>query len=97
MHQVRVSATSLTQLISLFLTSFFIFYFYFILLLYFLSLYLSGDYGIMPRAIIGEIRASYGDDERIDRRSHSFVWEEEGRGSGDGYGVGEMLSFVRFL
>jgi hypothetical protein len=47
--------------------------------------------------MIGEIRGSYGDDEKIDRRSHSFVWEEEGRGGGDGYGVGEMLSFVRFV
>jgi hypothetical protein len=59
--------------------------------------YLSGDYGIMPRAMIGEIRGSYGDDATIDRRSHSFVWEEEGRGCRDGYGVGEMLSFVRFV
>jgi hypothetical protein len=75
----------------------FIFYFYFIFLLYFLFLYLLGDYGIMPRAMIGEIRGSYGADERIDWQSHSFVWEEEGRGCGDGYGVREMLSFVRFV
>jgi hypothetical protein len=47
--------------------------------------------------MIGEIRESYRDDQRIDQQSHSFVWEEEGRGSRDGYGVGEMLSFVRFL
>jgi hypothetical protein len=47
--------------------------------------------------MIGEIRGSYGDDEKSDRQSHSFVWEEEGRGCGDGYGVREMLSFVRFV
>jgi hypothetical protein len=51
----------------------------------------------MLRAMIGEIRRSYGDDERIDQQSHLFVWEEEGRGCGDGYGVREMLSFVRFV
>jgi hypothetical protein len=27
----------------------------------------------MPRVMIGEIRESYGDEEKIDRRSHSFV------------------------
>jgi hypothetical protein len=47
--------------------------------------------------MIGEIRGSYGDDEKIDQRSHSFVWEEEGRGCGDRYTVREMLSFVRFV
>jgi hypothetical protein len=47
--------------------------------------------------MIGEIRGSYGDDERIDRWSHSFVWEEEGRGCADGYRVREMLSFVHFV
>jgi hypothetical protein len=48
--------------------------------------------------MIGEIRGSYGDDEKIDQRSHSFVWEEEqGRGCGDRYRVREMLSFVRFV
>jgi hypothetical protein len=47
-----------------------------------LSFYFSGDYGIMPWVMIGEIRESYGDDEKIDRRPHSFVWEEEGRGCG---------------
>jgi hypothetical protein len=46
--------------------------------------------------MIGEIRESYGDDEKIDRQPHSFVWEEEGRGYGDGYGVREMPSFVCF-
>jgi hypothetical protein len=51
----------------------------------------------MPRVVIGEIRESYGDDEKIDRRPHSFVWEGEGRGCGDEYGVGEMLSFVCFV
>jgi hypothetical protein len=51
----------------------------------------------MPQVIIGEISGSYGDDEKIDQRSYSFVWEEEGRGYGDGYGVGEMLTFVRFV
>jgi hypothetical protein len=50
----------------------------------------------MPRVMIGEIRESYGDDEKIDRRPHSFVWEGEGRGCGDEYRVGEMLSFVCF-
>jgi archaellum biogenesis protein FlaJ (TadC family) len=56
-----------------FFISNFIFIFYFIFLLYFLSVYFSGDYGIMPRVIIGEIRESYGDEARIDRRSHSFA------------------------
>jgi hypothetical protein len=51
----------------------------------------------MPRVMIGEIRESYEDDEKIDRRPHSLVWEGEGRGCGDEYGVGEMLSFVCFL
>jgi NAD(P)H-hydrate repair Nnr-like enzyme with NAD(P)H-hydrate epimerase domain len=51
----------------------------------------------MPRDMIGEIRESYGDDEKIDRRPHSFVWEGEGRRGGDEYGAGEMLSFVRFV
>jgi hypothetical protein len=52
----------------------FIFIFIFFLLLYFLSVYFSGDYGIIPRIIIGEIRESYGDEERIDQWSHSFAW-----------------------
>jgi hypothetical protein len=47
--------------------------------------------------MIGEIRGSYEDDEKIDQQSHSFVWEEEGRGCGDRYGVGKMLPFVRFI
>jgi hypothetical protein len=72
------------------------FYFYFIFLLYLLSFYFSGDYGILPRVMIEEIRESYGDDEKIDRRPHSFVWEGEGRGYGNEYGVAEMLSFVCF-
>jgi hypothetical protein len=50
----------------------------------------------MPWVMIGEIRESYGDDEKIDRRPHSFVREAGGRGCGDEYGVGEMLSFVCF-
>jgi hypothetical protein len=57
-------------------TDFFIlisFLFYFIFLLYFLSVYFSGDHDIMPRVIIGKIRESYGDEEMIDRRSHSFA------------------------
>jgi hypothetical protein len=64
--------------------------------LYFLSFYVLGDYGIMPQVIIGEIRESYRDNEKIDQQLHSFVWEEEGRGYRDEYGVGEMLSFVCF-
>jgi hypothetical protein len=82
-------------------TDFFIFqfhfYFYFIFLLYFLSLYVLGDYGIMPWVMIGEIGGSYDDNEKIDRQSHSWVWEEEGRGCRDGYGVRKMLSFVHFV
>jgi hypothetical protein len=51
----------------------FIFIFIFIFLLYFLSVYFSGDYGIILQVIIGEIREHYGDEEKIDRRSHSFA------------------------
>jgi hypothetical protein len=39
----------------------------------------------MLQVMIGEIRGSYRDDEKIDWRSHSIGWEEEGRGCGDGY------------
>jgi archaellum biogenesis protein FlaJ (TadC family) len=51
----------------------FIFIFIFIFLLYLLSVYFSGDFGIIPRVVIGEIRESYVDEEKIDRRSHSFA------------------------
>jgi hypothetical protein len=43
-------------------------------LLYFLSVYLSGDYGIIPQVIIGEIRESYGDKEMIDWQLYSFTY-----------------------
>jgi hypothetical protein len=51
----------------------FIFIFIFIFLLYFLSVYFSGDFGIILRVMIGEIRQSYRDEEKIDRPSHSFA------------------------
>jgi hypothetical protein len=51
----------------------------------------------MLRVMIGEIRGSYGDDEKIVQQSHSFLWEEEARGCGDRYRVREMLSFVHFV
>jgi hypothetical protein len=51
----------------------FIFIFIFIFLLYFLSVYFSGDFRIIPQVMIGEIRESYGDEEKIDGRSHSFA------------------------
>jgi hypothetical protein len=58
-------------------TDFFIFNFILIFisifLLYFLSVYFSGDFGIIPWVMIGEIRESYGDEEKIDRQSHSFA------------------------
>jgi hypothetical protein len=56
------SAPSLGEYYLTHITDFFIFNFIFIsifiFLLYFLSLYLLGDYGIMPQVIIGEIRGS---------------------------------------
>jgi hypothetical protein len=51
----------------------FIFIFIFIFLLYFLSVYFTGDFGIIPQVMIGEIRESYGYEEKTEQRSYSFT------------------------